>query len=160
MKSKRLFSTKSPCAPPPPLSSSFWLLLFLSLLCFLLFIFVFVTQWKEYFDQLDPMLSKLQSTLLPLDPRVRHLRFYEGKKSYTLNKRKIYICLKDEHKEYYDFNMLLYVTIHELAHVLCDEIGHTAKFDFIFHQLLQKAAHLGIYDPHKPILTDYCNHSS
>ena len=39
-------------------------------------------------------------------------------------KQKVYLCLKDENNEYYNDNMLIYVALHELAHVLCDEIGH------------------------------------
>jgi len=119
---------------------------------------IFVGQWKEYFDSLDPMLSTIQTTLLPLHPVVKEVQFFEGTKSYTINKKKIYLCLKDKNQNYYEFNMLLYVSIHELAHVLCDEIGHTPKFDRIFHELLQRAIRLGIYDPEIPILSDYCGH--
>ena len=51
--------------------------------------------------------------------------------SYTINKKHVYICMHDKHGEYYDRNMLIYVLIHELAHVICDEIGHTDKFNQI-----------------------------
>jgi len=128
------------------------------LFIFILLIVIFVGQLKEYFDSLDPMLSTIQTTLLPLHPVVKEVQFYEGNKSYTINKKKIYLCLKDKNNQYYELNMLLYVSIHELAHVLCDEIGHTPKFDRIFHDLLQKAVALNIYDPNLPILSDYCGH--
>ena len=45
------------------------------------------------------------------------------------------MCLKDKNGKYYDDNMLNYVALHELAHVLCDEIGHTDKFYAIFDEL-------------------------
>jgi hypothetical protein len=48
--------------------------------------------------------------------------------------------------------MLTYVGLHELAHVLCDEVGHTAKFYQIFDELLDKAHQMGLYDPSIPII--------
>jgi hypothetical protein len=112
----------------------------------------------EYYQQLDPMLKIIQDTISPLDERVQTLQFYEGTKSYTINKKKIYLCLKDENDEYYDFNMLIYVALHELSHVLCDEIGHTPKFNKIFQQVLDQAEKLGIYDSTKSIIQNYCGH--
>ena len=41
----------------------------------------------------------------------------------------------------------MYVLIHELAHVLCDEVGHTDKYRDIFNGLISEATSLGIYDP-------------
>lgn len=120
--------------------------------------FIIYNQIIEYYQQLDPMLQVIQDTLSPLHQKVQDITFYEGNKSYTINKKKIYLCLRDKNKEYYDFNMLLYVAIHELAHVLCDEIGHTSKFNHIFHKLLEKAESIKIYDPNKPIIQNYCNH--
>ena len=79
-----------------------------------------------------------------------------GKKSYTINKKRIHICLFDESGNYYDENMLTYVTIHELAHVKCTEIGHTQKFHDIFNDLLKTASNAGVYNPHKEIIKDYC----
>lgn len=130
----------------------------------LLIIFVGITgyfiyhQITEHYAQMDPMLQKIQSHITPLHPIVESVHFYEGKKSYTINKQKIYLCLKDENQEYYDFNMLIYVAIHEIAHVLCDDIGHTSKFHKIFDELLKKAADLDLYDPSKPIILNYCGH--
>lgn len=130
----------------------FMLLVFLCLTAYLIY-----NQIHEYYAQLDPILPVIRKHIAPLDPVVEDLQFYEGNKSYTINKQKIYLCLRDENKNYYDFNMLVYVAIHELAHVLCDEIGHTAKFHMIFEELLQKASKMGIYDPSKPIIQDYCS---
>ena len=125
---------------------------------FLLFSIV-CGQVKECYEQTDPMLTRIQNTLLPLDDAVKRVKFYEGKKSYCINKRKIYLCLRDEKKEYYPFNMLMYVSIHELAHVICDEIGHTPKFHRIFKELLEKAESLNIYDSKIPIVSNYCGHN-
>lgn len=139
---------------PSNLFLGFIIILFI----FVLIIIIILSQLKEYYDSLDPMLMTIQRNLMPLHPIVKDVQFYEGNKSYTINKKKIYLCLKDSNKEYYDYNMLIYVSIHELAHVLCDEIGHTPKFDQIFHELLQKGIQLKLYDPNKPIIKDYCGH--
>jgi hypothetical protein len=129
------------------------LILFILLLGYVIF-----SRVMEYYSQLDPMLRHIHKKLEPLDPKVKSLKFYEGNKSYTINKKKIYLCLRDEKNEYYNENMLMYVAIHELAHVLCDEIGHTDKFHRIFKQLLYKAQKMGIYDASQPIVRNYCGH--
>ena len=78
--------------------------------------------------------------------------------SYTINKKAVHICMKDIKGDYYDRNMLIYVLIHEIAHVICDEIGHTPKFHRINDELLEHATKHSIYDPSQPIPLDYCSH--
>ena len=131
------------------------------LLVFLILILINVvrTRVTEYYEQMDPMLVRIKETLIPLHPCVANLKFYEGKKSYTINKKKVYLCLKDDNGEYYNFNMLIYVSIHELSHVICDEIGHTAKFHRIFRDLLELAEQKNIYDSSIPIVKNYCGHN-
>lgn len=112
----------------------------------------------EYFLPRDPILHELKSQLSIIHPRFQHVELYEGKKSYTINKKKVYICLKDKNGRYYNRNMLCYVILHEYAHMLCDEIGHTDKFYDVFDDLLKKAGQLGLYDPDIPPLRKYCGH--
>ena len=83
-----------------------------------------------------------------------------GKKSYTINKQHIFMCMKDENGNYYDDNMLFYVASHECCHVLCGEIGHTKLFHKMFDALLEKAIELGLYDPNLPLVQNYCNYNS
>jgi len=139
-------------------TSSWWFWILITCLILFFMGWIVATRIQEHFHQQDPMLQTLRKKLEPLHPRVHGLRLFEGKKSYTINKKKIYLCLRDENGDYYDENMLTYVAIHELAHVLCDEIGHTDKFHSIFRDLLTKATHLQLYDPEKPILRNYCGH--
>ena len=106
----------------------------------------------------DDMLNHLVERLRTVTPVVEGLNFYEGEKSYTINKKDVYICMRDEHGEYYDPNFLTFVILHEISHALCDEIGHTPKFMDIFEQVLQRAAQLGIYDPDAPKIANYCNY--
>ena len=126
-----------------------------------LIIYLIINQISEMYAQQDPILEKIKNHISPLHPEVvSSIKFFEGNKSYTINKRKIYLCLRDENSEYYDFNMLVYVALHELSHVLCDEIGHTPKFHSIFKNLLKKAVEMNIYDANKPIIMNYCGHTN
>jgi hypothetical protein len=131
----------------------------------IILVFTFVIWWvyksiKEYHLQDDPMIWKLKEIIEPLHPEAKNIKLYKGNKSYTINKDKIYICLKDENDEYYPTNMLVYVLIHELAHKLNkDDIGHTPKFHQVFEDLLGKAQSLGIYNPSIPPVKNYCGHN-
>ncbi len=135
---------------------SFFLgLLLLGLVCYMVY-----NQIIEYHLQDDPMLHILKEILKPLHPIVSKLQIYKGNKSYTINKQKIFICLKDENGDYYPINMLLHVLIHEIAHILnTKDIGHTPEFHRIFDELLEKATGLGIYNPSIPLIQNYCNYS-
>lgn len=113
----------------------------------------------EKYQQRDPMLYEIRENLSLLSPKAKQLKFYEDNKSYTINKQKVYLCLKDDQDDYYPMNMLMYVAIHELAHVLCNEIGHTPKFHDIFSDLLLRATEIGIYDPDIPVIQNYCGYN-
>lgn len=106
-------------------------------------------------SDLDGIVAELYAAF----PAAKSLNFYEGNKSYTLNKKDVYICMKDEHGDYYDRNFLVFVILHEISHALCDEIGHTDKFMRIFHDVVARAAALGLYDPDAPKVVNYCNYS-
>jgi hypothetical protein len=116
---------------------------------------------REKYLQDDPKLIELKQILTPLDPCVKDIKFYKGGKSYTINKEKIYLCLKDENGNYYPNNTLIYVTIHEISHLLNkDDVGHTEKFNAIFDKLLQKAESIGVFNPNIPIEQNYCAHGT
>lgn len=116
-----------------------------------------------YITEQDPLLTELQSQLSVLHPRFQNLKLYEGRKSYTLNKNRIYICLKDRDGRYYNRNMLVYVICHEYAHLLCPEVdsteNHGELFFKIFDEILYDAEKRGLYNSKIPILLDYCGHS-
>ena len=126
------------------------------LICFIIYSIFF--QVKENMKQNDPVLKELVEMIQPLHPIVKDIEFYEDNRSYTINKEKVYMCLKDKEGNYYHKNALLMVLIHEISHVLCPEIGHTDKFNDIFQDLLAKATELGIYNPSIPMIQDYCNY--
>lgn len=126
------------------------------LILLIIVIFMLKDKIENFILQYDSKIDGLREKLALVHPRAKELEYFHDKKSYTINKEKIYLCIKDEHGEYYDENMLIYASLHELGHVLCDEIGHTDKYWAIFDNLLEKAAKLGIYDPNAPINPEYC----
>lgn len=68
--------------------------------------------------------------------------------SYSVNKgEKIYMCLRqrDEKEQLVDTNVLLFVALHEMAHVGTSSIGHTPEFWNHFAWLIKQAEHIKIY---------------
>jgi hypothetical protein len=120
-----------------------------------------ITQIKDHYtDDDDPMLLRVKSKIASFEPRVNDAIFHRGDKSYTINKKHVYMCLKDENDDYYNENMLMYVALHELAHVFCSDVQHTPQFKKIFADLLQRAQVAGVYDHKKPMVENYCNYTS
>lgn len=83
--------------------------------------------------------------------------------SYSENKgQRIVVCLRDKTKapEYplIDKNTVMFVVLHEMAHLMTETIGHTQEFWTNFKRLLGDAVSIGIYHPvnyaHQP--TPYC----
>ena len=126
-------------------------------------LFLVIKKVKENLLPYDPKIDDLKRKLLMVHPKASQIKFYHDKKSYTINKKEIYLCIKDENGEYYDENMLMYAALHELAHVLCDEIGHTDKYWAMFDDILEQASKIidsktgkPIYNPKGKINPDYC----
>lgn len=132
------------------------------LLAFLIFKIVEETRDNFENQQEDPYVLSLVKEIRTIDPSVDavadKLKFYEGKKSYTINKSHVFLCLKDREGSIYRKNQLVLVLIHEISHALCDEVGHTARFNQIFEDLLEKASKKGIYNPNIPNIQDYCEY--
>jgi predicted metal-dependent hydrolase len=120
---------------------------------------VYEPYYSDTYDKYyDPKLEEIRERLAVVIPEIKHVDLSGSNKSFTINKKHVYICAKDESGQYYDDNMLTYVILHELAHVLCDEVGHTEKYKQIFRSLLERAHKAGLYDPSKPPIDNYCNY--
>ena len=110
----------------------------------------------------------------PDDPRVKRLaqRFNSSKivetlptsehTAYSENKgRKIAFCLnkkKENNNQLIDQNTLMFVAIHEMAHLTTMSIGHNKEFWDNFKYLLKMANECGVYDPvdYSKQQTEYC----
>lgn len=67
--------------------------------------------------------------------------------SYSVNKgEELVFCIRNKtNRKIHPLNELLYVSIHEIAHIGCPEIGHTELFRLINLYLLKKAVCYGLY---------------
>ena len=92
-----------------------------------------VFSMQEGVDEKDSAILKE----LSLDKVINNnaLTFDGHDESYTINKKKVHICMKDEHDKYYEDDMLMYVLLHELAHCKCKSIGHTNEFHGILDNI-------------------------
>lgn len=117
-------------------------------------------QMREFFDQKDPMLDVLKKILDPVHPIIKDLDLYKDKKAYTLNKKKIYLCLYDKDGKYYPQSTLVYVLLHEVAHMLnTKDKHHTPAFYAEFDRLLARATELGVYNPAMGVDESYSLHN-
>ena len=69
--------------------------------------------------------------------------------AYSVNKgEELSICIRDKDTEkFIDNNIILFVAIHELAHIMTPETGHTPLFWDNMKYLLEQASTSGIYHP-------------
>jgi hypothetical protein len=96
----------------------------------------------------------------PTDPRVKRLmarfpgtQFVESdgsgnSTSYSINKgEKIVMCLrsKDGSNRLADENLLLFVGLHELSHIMTKSVGHTEEFWGNFKFVLENVQREGLY---------------
>jgi len=82
-----------------------------------------------------------------------------GYTSYSVNKgEKIILCIRQKDQSFVDKNTIMYVAVHELAHLMTSEIGHTTTFWTNFKFLLNEAISMALYKKtdygDKP--QDYC----
>lgn len=80
--------------------------------------------------------------------------------SYSVNKgEKIIFCIRSkENNKIEKFNVLMFVAIHELGHLMSESIGHTEEFWDNFKYLLVEAVKINVYtkDDFNKIPQKYC----
>ena len=104
----------------------------------------------------DLKLKYLQNKIAQVIPEAANVQMVGSDQAFTINKKKVYICLKDDKQQYYSDNMLTYVILHELAHVFSKSFDHTLEWEMIFTNLLKRCEQARIYDPKQPIVANYC----
>lgn len=112
-------------------------------------------------DKLNTLMNKYKSDPnTSADQRVRVMieRFdpnsmcendiHSDSTSYSENKgERIVVCLRDKQKPYplVDENTVMFVVLHELAHLMTTTVGHTPEFWANFRRILKDAVSAGIY---------------
>ncbi len=80
--------------------------------------------------------------------RVKETGMNETGTSYTINKSDLHLCLRDKKSnDLHGINILMFVSIHELAHVMSSSYGHNEEFSKNFIFLLNNAKQIGVYNP-------------
>jgi len=85
---------------------------------------------------------------------IKEIGSMEPEAAYVINKQYLSICLKNfcnsKNCQKYtldNINLLTYVGIHEMAHIMSEEIGHGDEFKTNFKYLLDYSKKLKLYDP-------------
>lgn len=97
-------------------------------------------EYEEYINLLEKNLNTERTTIYENIPD-------SNLTSYTINKgEELGFCLKSKITgKFHDINLLMYVAIHEMAHVACPEIGHDELFKKIFMFFTTEAINIGLY---------------
>ena len=126
----------------------------------LLSLFILDFTNKDESDK-HPVIKRIKDNFTKIDPVFSKIPIKSGDSAFTENKSVITLCLADpNNKKEYDMNTMMYVSLHELAHVITKSQGHTSEFKDNFSKLLRFGNKLGFYDPSKPMPTNYCGITS
>lgn len=100
-------------------------------------------KFPDYMNYIKDLISRTKTINIMETPQD------EKYTSYTINKgERIVFCLRSKLLDnIHDMNTLMYVVIHEMAHVGCPEYGHTPLFKKIFKFLLEQSIQINIYKP-------------
>ena len=86
---------------------------------------------------------------------------HDDSTSYSENKgERIVVCIREKRPPYpfVDDNTIMFVILHELAHLMTTTVGHTPEFWTNFKNILHDASAVGIYTPtnYSKNPTSYC----
>jgi hypothetical protein len=97
--------------------------------------------FTEYIKQLNNNLSEDKTIIYETEPN-------SDLTSYSVNKgEELSFCLRSKNNNnIHELNLLIYVALHEMAHIACPEIGHGPLFKKIFKFLTEVAIEIGIYE--------------
>ena len=117
------------------------------------------------FSEIEKTINKFVNILIkkhPNDKRVIRLKnnlkntkyeessFNDDTSSFTINKGELMsICVRhqDDRKKFHNMNTMMFVVLHELAHVMSVSIGHGKEFMDNFRFLLKESKECKVYDP-------------
>lgn len=110
-------------------------------------------KFKDSIELLDKNFTKTRTRIFENPPTSDYT-------SYSVNKgEELAFCLRSKKNgNLHNINLLMYVALHELAHVGCHEIGHTQLFKEIFEFYTKEAIKIGIYkyDDYDSNPVEYC----
>ena len=106
----------------------------------------FISQLVKHLKNENPNDLYLQKQLnrrIDISEIPKHL---DKNVAYTVNKRSLHICLRNKKGLFETQNNRIYfVIMHELGHIITDEVGHTPKFWRNFKKILKTAIKHKLY---------------
>lgn len=147
--------------------------IFLLFVLFIICISIYYVYYKkrERFDTTlcntfsdDDMIVLLRNIAKYVRPDINcKITVSKGKKSQTISKRHIEICIRDKDNNMYPLHTLLYVLLHEMSHVISatysgyENKTHDSVFYTNFEKLLALAKSKGIRVSEDDVPLNYCN---
>lgn len=109
---------------------------------------------KDYIDYIGIIVTRLNTVY------IREVEKDSPYTSYSVNKgEELVFCLRNKKSfAFYDYNKILYVAVHEIAHIGCPEVGHTKLFFELNRYLLETAKNDGMYNfvDYNTVPEEYC----
>ncbi len=133
-------------------------LLLIVVVIILVLVIAFAVTPRSYYSEVEtnPILQRLHRDLKELNPEYGKIPLKSCDSAYTENKSMICICTHDpKTKKQYGHDILMYVCLHELTHMVCKDYGHGVEFQSNFGTILRAAVEKGLYDPNTVIPPDY-----
>jgi hypothetical protein len=114
---------------------------------------------KASLDEMKDNISRLNKRFQP--DNISESTPHEKYTSYSVNKgEKIVFCLRTKNKKetLINENIIMFVALHELSHVMTKSVGHTTEFWNNFQFLLKIAVKLQLYNNtnYNDTPVDYC----
>ena len=110
-------------------------------------------EFKQYIELLESNFNETRTQIYENDPSSELT-------SFSVNKgEEVAFCLKSKKDgRLHEINLLIYVAIHEMAHMACPEIGHGDLFKKIFKFLTLRAVEMQLYekDDYAKNPVEYC----
>jgi predicted metal-dependent hydrolase len=99
------------------------------------------SEFKQYIELLESNFNESRTQIYENDPSSELT-------SFSVNKgEEVAFCLKSKKDgRLHEINLLIYVAIHEMAHMACPEIGHGDLFKKIFKFLTLRAIEMQLYE--------------
>ncbi len=101
--------------------------------------------YPDHKTNIDLLYKKYKNLNLSENPK-----YNNGSTSYSIQKKRIVLCLRDKNNSLHNINLIMYVVIHELAHVASPVYdNHGDEFKKTFNWLSSIAQQINLYSPNE-----------